>query len=117
MSVCCVCSFSELSVVKAYLTLLHSERPKLYGVLAILSAIGLTKRLCDVCYTCTTLFLNCMLCIGCASFVSPTNDEGWRYNDNTWHQMIAWRDKTVAYISIDGVWEGLILLYMQNLTC
>ena len=27
-----------------YLTLLHSEQPKLYGVLAILSAIGLRKK-------------------------------------------------------------------------
>ena len=28
--------------VQAYLTLSHSERPKLYGVLAILSAVGLS---------------------------------------------------------------------------
>ena len=28
-----------------YLTLLHSERPKLYGVLAFLRAIGLMNRL------------------------------------------------------------------------
>ena len=28
-----------------FLTLLHSERPKLYGVLAVLSAIGLNKQL------------------------------------------------------------------------
>ena len=28
------------------LTLLHSERPKLYGVLAFLSAIGLKERIC-----------------------------------------------------------------------
>ena len=48
--------------------------------------------------------------LGCESFVSPTNDEGWRYNDNTWHQMIAWRDKGLAYVSIDGVFEGLIIL-------
>ena len=27
----------------SYLTLLHSERPKLYGVLAFLSAIGLNS--------------------------------------------------------------------------
>ena len=30
-----------------YLTLLHSEQPKLYGVLAILSAIGLKERICS----------------------------------------------------------------------
>ena len=31
--------------VKLGLTLLHSERPKLYGVLAILTAIGLNNSL------------------------------------------------------------------------
>ena len=31
-------------VVKALLTLLHSERPKLYTILAFLSAIGLSHR-------------------------------------------------------------------------
>ena len=52
-----------------------------------------------------------MFYLGCASFVTPTNDEGLPYNDNVWHQMIAWRDKTVAYISIDGVWEGLNIYF------
>ena len=33
----------------AFSTLLHSERPKLYGVLAILSAIGLTVRAFSKC--------------------------------------------------------------------
>ena len=35
-----------LCLVKWPLTLLHSERPKLYGVLAVLSAAGLTCILC-----------------------------------------------------------------------
>ena len=35
-----------LCLVKRPLTLLHSERPKLYGVLAVLSAVGLTCILC-----------------------------------------------------------------------
>ena len=34
-------SKSKRTVSVCYLTLLHSERPKLYGVLAVLSAIGL----------------------------------------------------------------------------
>ena len=37
-------SLHEKGLVMMPLTLLHSERPKLYGVLAILSAIGLSFR-------------------------------------------------------------------------
>ena len=33
--------FHELKVLPRILTLLHSERPKLYAILAVLSAIGL----------------------------------------------------------------------------
>jgi len=43
---------------------------------------------------------------GCASFVSPTNDEGLRYNDNVWHRIEAWRDENVAHINIDDKWSG-----------
>ena len=32
---------NECILIGDYLTLLHSEQPKLYGVLAVLSAIGL----------------------------------------------------------------------------
>ena len=38
-------AFNKLLIwLYMYLTLLHSEQPKLYGVLAILSAIGLRKK-------------------------------------------------------------------------
>ncbi|XP_052767673.1 usherin-like isoform X2 [Mya arenaria] len=43
---------------------------------------------------------------GCASFVYTTNDEGMRYNDNVWHELVAWRDENLAHISIDNFWEG-----------
>ena len=36
----------NLPIWSLLLTLLHSEGPKLYGVLAVLSAIGLKKRIC-----------------------------------------------------------------------
>ena len=37
-----ILQFSRRNMVLVILTLLHSERPKLYGVLAVLSAVGLT---------------------------------------------------------------------------
>ena len=43
---------------------------------------------------------------GCPSFVYTTNDEGMRYNDNVWHELVAWRDENLAHISIDNHWEG-----------
>ena len=36
------------SLDRTALTLLHSERPKLYGVLAVLSAIGLNSSQCYI---------------------------------------------------------------------
>ena len=41
----CSVTHIKLCVIWYYLTLLHSERPKLNGVLAILSAIGLNAPL------------------------------------------------------------------------
>ena len=38
-----ICALTHIT--RGCLTLLHSEWPKLYGVLAILSAIGLTRKL------------------------------------------------------------------------
>ena len=36
-----------IDTVQTFLTLLHSERPKLYSILAFLSAIGLSKHVRD----------------------------------------------------------------------
>ena len=46
-------NFGKLPYFFLPLTLLHSERPKLYGVLAYLSAIGLIFTFC-ICFTVQT---------------------------------------------------------------
>ncbi|XP_060070524.1 usherin-like [Ylistrum balloti] len=43
---------------------------------------------------------------GCASFVTPTNDEGLPYNDFTWRHIVAKRIDRMANISIDVYWSG-----------
>lgn len=44
---------------------------------------------------------------GCASFVTPTNDEGLPYDRGEWHDLKAWRVNKVAYIEVDKKWTGL----------
>ena len=41
ISTLCACWNANMHSIPLYLTLLHSDQPKLYGVLAVLSAIGL----------------------------------------------------------------------------
>ena len=47
-------------------------------------------------------------CPGCASFVTPTNDEGLPYNNLQWHLLVARREEKIARISIDIHWTGLL---------
>lgn len=43
---------------------------------------------------------------GSAVAVTPTNDGGKEYNDNSWHQIIATRIQALGNITIDGQYTG-----------
>lgn len=43
---------------------------------------------------------------GSAVAVTPTNDGGKVYNDNSWHQIIATRIQALGNITMDGQYTG-----------
>ncbi|KAM9016840.1 usherin [Ara ararauna] len=46
---------------------------------------------------------------GSAVAVTPTNDGGKEYNDNSWHQIIATRIQALGNITVDGQYTGFSL--------
>ncbi|PKU48925.1 usherin [Limosa lapponica baueri] len=46
---------------------------------------------------------------GSAVAVTPTNDGGREYNDNSWHQIIATRIQALGNITVDGQYTGFSL--------
>ncbi|NXU70580.1 USH2A protein, partial [Oreotrochilus melanogaster] len=43
---------------------------------------------------------------GSAVAVTPTNDDGKEYNDNSWHQIVASRIQALGNITVDGQYTG-----------
>ncbi|GAB0187409.1 usherin [Grus japonensis] len=48
---------------------------------------------------------------GSAVAVTPTNDGGKEYNDNSWHQIIATRIQALGNITVDGQYTGFLELH------